>query len=87
MNKEELVKLWENFTEKNDFKLNNDRHVGIVADGVLNVEEKTGLKMCPCRLSDESKQRNIELLCPCNFKVQTNWQKKGECWCGLFVKR
>jgi len=87
MNKEELIKIWERFTEKTDFKLNDKEHIDIVAKGVLTMEEKTGLKLCPCRLSDGSKEKNIELLCPCNFKIQTKWKQQDECWCGLFVKR
>ncbi|MBW2992263.1 ferredoxin:thioredoxin reductase [Candidatus Woesearchaeota archaeon] len=88
MNAEELRKAWENFTEKNDFILNPDKaHVDIVIDGVLKNEEKFGLKLCPCRLRDGSRERDLELICPCNFKIQDTWKNKGECWCGLFVKR
>jgi len=88
MNKEELRKAWEQFTEKNDFKLNPDKeHVALTAKGVLENERKYGLKLCPCRLRDGTKQRDLELICPCNFKIQDSWKNKGMCWCGLFVKR
>lgn len=88
MKKEELVKVWKNFTDKNDFKLNSDNsHVEGVADGVLANEKEYGLKLCPCRLRDESFERDMELICPCNFKSQEVWQKEGRCWCGLFVKK
>lgn len=88
MNKEELVKVWERFTEKNDFKLNPDKeHVGMITKGVLKNEEKFGLKLCPCILRDGSREKDLELICPCNFKIQKTWQEKGECWCGLFVKK
>jgi len=88
MNEEQLKKAWENFTKDNDFKLNPDQeHVDMVVNGVLKNEEKSGLKLCPCRLSDGSRQKNLELICPCNFKTQDTWKTKGMCWCGLFVKR
>ena len=93
MNKEELIKVWETFTEKNDFMLNPDKkHVEVLADGVLKLEKKHGLKLCPCRLGDGSFEKKVELLCPCNFKTHEKWlnPKKGmisRCWCGLFVKR
>ncbi len=87
MNKEELRKAWENFTEKNDFALNPDsKHVNIIIEGILKNEEKFGLKLCPCRLSDGTRQKDLELICPCNFKIQKTWKEKGMCWCGLFVK-
>ncbi len=87
MNRDELVKVWERFTEGSEFILNPDgAFVDKLADGVLTLEEKQGLKMCPCRLGDGSKERNIELLCPCNFEIQKTWKNEGRCWCGLFVK-
>ncbi len=88
MNKEQLRKAWENFTEKNDFILNPDRkHVDTIIEGVLINEKKHGLKLCPCRLRDRTKERDLELICPCNFKIQSTWKERGDCWCGLFVKR
>ena len=88
MNKEELKKIWETFTENNDFILNPDKkHVEFLADGVLKLEKKQGMKHCPCRLSDGTFEKDLELLCPCNFKTHTTWAKEGRCWCGLFVKR
>ncbi len=88
MDKAELKKIWETFTEKNDFILNPDKeHVDIIADGVFKNEKKFGLKLCPCRLRDGTFERDLELICPCNFKTHTTWTEKGMCWCGLFVKR
>tara|TARA_Y100000310_G_scaffold50135_1_gene46236 strand:- start:2140 stop:2406 length:267 start_codon:yes stop_codon:yes gene_type:complete len=88
MNKQQLIQTWENLTEKNDFKLNPDqKHVETVAEGVLKNEERFKLKLCPCRLRDNTRERDLELICPCNFKVQETWKTKDMCWCGLFVKR
>lgn len=88
MNKEELRNAWEKFTENNDFKLNPDsKHVDIVVEGVLENEKKHGLKLCPCRLRDGTKEKDLELICPCHFQIQETWKEKGECWCGLFFKK
>ena len=88
MNKEEIRRAWEQFTEKSDFILNLDKeYVDTVIKGVLENEEKCGLKLCPCQLRDGTRERDLELICPCNFKIQEKWKEKGECWCGLFVKR
>ena len=88
MKKEEFIKILEKFTENNDFVLNPDeKHLNMVLEGILNLESKNGLKLCPCRLGDGKKEMNLELLCPCNFKIQENWRNDGRCWCGLFVKR
>ena len=88
MNEEELRRAWEEFCKKNDFKLNPDaEHVDSVIEGVLENERKHGLKLCPCRLRDGSSEMDFKLICPCNFKAQKTWASKGECWCGLFVKK
>jgi ferredoxin-thioredoxin reductase catalytic subunit len=88
MNREELRRAWERFTEKNDFMLNPDGNfVDAVMDGVLENEKRYGLKLCPCRLRDGTREGDLSLICPCNFKAQEVWAKEGRCWCGLFVKR
>lgn len=88
MNEEELKSAWERFTENNDFMLNPDlEHVDFVIKGVLENEKKHSLKFCPCRLRDGSREGDLSIICPCNFKIQDTWSNKGQCWCGLFVKR
>jgi len=88
MNRKELRGAWERFTEKNDFMLNpDDAHVEALVDGLLANESEYSLKLCPCRLRDGSMERDLQLLCPCNFKAQDTWREKGRCWCGLFVRR
>ncbi|MBS3176599.1 hypothetical protein J4457_05175 [Candidatus Woesearchaeota archaeon] len=88
MNKEELRNAWEQFTDNNDFRINPDKkHVDLIIKGVLENEKRHGLKLCPCQVRDGTRQRDLELICPCNFKIQETWKSKGMCWCGLFVKR
>ncbi len=88
MNRKQLKAAWEKFTENNDFRLNPDKEmVDMVVTGVLDNEKQSGLKLCPCRLSDGTRKRDLELICPCNFKVQDVWKNEGRCWCGLFVKK
>jgi len=93
MDPNELKKSWRNFTKENDFKLNPDAaHVGFIIKGILENEKRFGLKLCPCRLRDGSRERDLELICPCNFKIHQTWLKpmsgRGPmCWCGLFVKK
>ncbi|MBW2964888.1 hypothetical protein KY363_05520 [Candidatus Woesearchaeota archaeon] len=87
---EDLRKAWETFSENNDFMLNPDKaHVDMIINGVQANEEKFGLKLCPCRLRNGSRERDLELICPCNFRTHETWndESKGYCWCGLFVKR
>jgi ferredoxin-thioredoxin reductase catalytic subunit len=80
--------VFEAFCEKNDFQLNSDKeHADMAMQGVLENEGKTGLRYCPCQVRTEDFSKDIGLLCPCNFKTQKTWEEKGQCWCGLFVKK
>ena len=83
-----LRELFQKFCENNGiFKLNPDKeHTDMAIRGVLENEEKVGLKYCPCRIQTGDFKEDIGLLCPCNFLAQKTWQEKGECWCGLFIK-
>ena len=93
MNEEEIKKIWEAFAKNNYFELNPDKeHVNFIAKGVLENEKKYGLKLCPCRLRDGTRERDLNLLCPCNFKIHKTWnfptnEREPMCWCGLFVKK
>ncbi|MBD3313956.1 ferredoxin-thioredoxin reductase [Candidatus Woesearchaeota archaeon] len=88
MENDQIIKLWEEFAEGKDFKLNPDtKIVQALAEGVLKNEKNKGFRFCPCRLGDGSHEKNVDLLCPCNFIIHSTWKDKGRCWCGLFVKR
>ncbi len=91
MDKEQLKKVWADYAKLNSGSkiiLNPDeKHVSLVADGVLANEKKYGLKLCPCRLRDGKFETDLTLICPCNFEAQNTWKEKGMCWCGLFMKK
>ncbi|MBU0671081.1 ferredoxin:thioredoxin reductase [Patescibacteria group bacterium] len=86
---EKLIKIWEEFTAKQtDFQLNPDMEiVKKVAQGVLDNQKKHNLLYCPCRLPTGDQEKDYGLICPCNFKIQDNWEKRGDCWCSLFIKK
>lgn len=85
---EDQIQIWKEFAEKNgEIKLNPDmERVKSLAKGVLNNESMRGLKFCPCRIRTKIREKDIKLICPCNFKAQTTWKEKGECWCSLFIR-
>lgn len=81
-------KVWDEWTRDKDFKLNPDKdHTDTAIQGSLQQEKAKGLKYCPCRLQYKDFDKDMELICPCNFKAQQTWKDKGMCWCGLFVRR
>lgn len=86
---EAQIKIWKEFADRGKIaKINPKKDVvERLALGVLNNESLYGLKFCPCRLRTKDKEKDLKLVCPCNFKLQKTWQQKGECWCSLFVKK
>ena len=88
MNKQEIKNALEAFTKDKDFKLNpNVDHVDMIINRLMANEQKKGLKLCPCRVSDGKIENDIKIICPCNFKTHDEWLKQGRCHCGLFVKK
>jgi ferredoxin-thioredoxin reductase catalytic chain len=84
----EVAKAWMDLTIRSDFELWGDSEaVKTLSEGVLENNRNKGLKYCPCRITTGDKEKDLGLICPCNFKSQKTWKEDGECWCGLFVRR
>jgi ferredoxin-thioredoxin reductase catalytic chain len=80
----------EAFAEPNEFKVNPDSiRVDLLMEGIFNNEQNHGLRYCPCRLRSKEFEEDLKIVCPCNFLIHETYkgQEKGECWCGLFIKR
>jgi ferredoxin-thioredoxin reductase catalytic subunit len=87
-NKDKFLEAIEKFTENNEFQVNPDKEkVDMLLEGVFSNEKNHGLKYCPCRLITKDFKEDLLLVCPCNFIVHDTYKEKGECWCGLFVRR
>jgi ferredoxin-thioredoxin reductase catalytic chain len=88
--KDDFRKAIAAFTESNEFMVNPDRaRIETLLEGIFNNESNHGLKYCPCRLMGKVFEEDLKIVCPCNFLIHETYQgqEKGECWCGLFIKR
>lgn len=85
---DEVIEVWTSFTDGKEFRLCEDaKMVETLAKGVLENERNHGMKYCPCRITTGDFEKDLKLICPCNFPAQKTYRQDGECWCGLFVKR
>jgi len=78
------------FAAGREFRVNPDRErVDLLLEGMFNNEGNHGLKYCPCRMIEKDFEKDLALICPCNFLNHDTYQDRedGECWCGLFIKR
>ena len=86
---DKVIRAWKDFANASSvFRLAEDENeVKMLAGGVLENMRNRGLKYCPCRITSGDLEKDLNLICPCNFFRQKNWNELGECWCGLFKKR
>lgn len=88
--KEEFRTAIEKFAGPNEFMVNPDaERVSLLLEGMDANERNHGLRYCPCRLRSKDFEEDLKIVCPCNFLIHETYkgQEKGECWCGLFIKR
>ena len=52
--------------------------------GLLVNEKRYGYWACPCRLADGEKQKDLDIICPCDYRDPDllDW---GACYCALYV--
>lgn len=89
IDRKEFLREIEKLAELNEFRLNPDREkVQSLIDGVMENGKNHGMKYCPCRLMTKDFEEDLNLVCPCNFRIHETYKGKpdGECWCSLFVK-
>jgi ferredoxin-thioredoxin reductase catalytic chain len=71
--------------EASGYHLNPDQEFtrGLV-EGLLINEERYGYRACPCRLATGDKQRDLDIICPCDYRDPdlVDW---GACYCALYV--
>ena len=83
---EEIIKNYQEYAEKNGFKLNPNREVvGRLIKGMLENEKRFGERYCPCRRITGNKEEDKGKICPCHWH-QEEIERDGHCVCGLFVK-
>jgi len=83
---EQAIKEYQEYAEKNKFRLNPDRGViENVIRSLLEREEKLGARYCPCRRMTGNKEEDKKIICPCQFH-HLEIERDGHCFCGLFVK-
>jgi ferredoxin-thioredoxin reductase catalytic subunit len=53
-------------------------------DGLLANERRYGYGSCPCRLADGTRDRDLDIICPCDYR-DPDLDEYGACYCALYV--
>ncbi|MCX5807376.1 MAG: ferredoxin:glutaredoxin reductase [Proteobacteria bacterium] len=54
--------------------------------GLIINKRRYGYPSCPCRLADEKKEDDLDIICPCNYR-DVDLNEHGACYCALYVTR
>jgi len=86
----EAEKLFEELSSQikdRGYYLNSDREfTNSLLKGLLVNQERYGYRACPCRLASGVKARDLDIICPCDYRDQ-DLNDHGACFCGLYVSR
>lgn len=81
-----LMKKYEEYAKENGFRLNPNRKVAeTIVRRLLENEEKSGFRYCPCRRTNGDPKEDEKNICPCAYHRQ-EIKEKGHCHCILFVR-
>jgi len=47
-------------------------------------EKRYGYRACPCRLASGSKDEDLDIICPCDYR-DADVSEHGACYCALYV--
>ncbi len=53
-------------------------------EGLLANERRYGYWACPCRLADGTRERDLDIICPCDYR-DPDLDEYGACYCALYV--
>ena len=85
---EDVEKLYSRLfreAEEAGYHLNSD--VEFTKDLVRSLlvnEKRFGYQICPCRRSLGSKEEDLDVICPCDYR-DPDLEEYGACYCGLYV--
>ena len=85
--KADVYKFVEMVANKNDWKLNPDeKFIEMLVEGFQSNYNTHGYFGCPCRLLEGDREKDKDLICPCDYCVPDQ-KEYGHCYCGLYLTK
>jgi ferredoxin-thioredoxin reductase catalytic subunit/rubredoxin len=85
MNAQELYEKLEREAQESGYFLNPDQEFVLdLMQGILTNEERYGYWACPCRLADGAREKDLDIICPCDYR-DPDLDEFGACYCALYV--
>lgn len=84
----EIEKLYETLKkiqEPKGYYFNSDKELVFeLLEGLLLNKERYGYMCCPCRLSAADREKDKDIICPCEYRGP-DVEEYGSCYCALYV--
>lgn len=85
MDMEELYQQKKKEAGAGGYNLNPDKEFTMsLIEGLAKNEQRYGYQSCPCRLSEGVREKDLDIICPCDYRDQ-DLAEYGACYCGLYV--
>lgn len=87
MNIEELHGMLTKSQEPRGYFFNRDSElVNDLLSSLLINKERYGYMSCPCRLSAGERDKDKDIICPCEYR-DDDVREFGSCYCALYVSK
>lgn len=72
---------------KQNWELNRDEeHLEMIISGLTKNYNRYGYFSCPCRDASGVKERDRDIICPCDY-CRPDQKEFGHCYCGLYLTK
>jgi ferredoxin-thioredoxin reductase catalytic subunit len=87
MEADQLYEMLRKSQEPKGFFFNRDKErVSDILKDLLINRERYGYMSCPCRLASGNRERDKDIVCPCEYRA-ADVKEYGSCYCNLYVSR
>lgn len=87
MDIEHLYASLQKINEPKGYFFNRDREQTLaLLAGLIANRQRYGYMLCPCRLGQEDRDADRDIVCPCDYR-SPDVAEFGSCYCGLYVSR
>lgn len=87
MDTRQLYEMLKKVQEPKGYFFSKDREkVFELLQGLLVNKERYGYMVCPCRLASGSREKDRDIICPCEYRTP-DVKEFGSCYCNLYVSK
>ena len=87
MDTQQLYEMLKTVQEPKGYFFNNDMEkVFELLQGLLVNKERYGHMACPCRLASGDREKDRDIICPCEYRAP-DVKEYGTCYCSLYVSK